>query len=61
MILKTEEYTEINFICNIIYDTLKIPVYFFSKDGLLKYSTNSKSNISINDDSLIKLIPKFLT
>lgn len=58
MILKTEEYTEINFICNIIYDTLKIPVYFFSKDGLLKYSTNSKSNISINDDSLIKLIPK---
>ena len=60
MIKKTEEYTEINFICNIIYDTLKIPIYFFSKDWLMKYLTNSKSNIIINDDILIKLIPKIL-
>lgn len=58
MIIKTEIYAHINFICNMIFDTLKIPVYFFSKDGLLKEYTKGKDNTSIADDRLIKSILK---
>lgn len=58
MILKTEMCNDINFICNIIFDTLKIPLYFFSKDGSLKYSTKGKNNLDIIDDRLIKSISK---
>lgn len=56
MISKTEMYNDINFICNIIFDTLKIPLYFFSKNGSLKYSTKSKNNLCIIDDRLKKSI-----
>lgn len=56
MISKTEMYNDINFICNIIFDTLKIPLYFFSKDSSLNYSTKSKNNLCIIDDRLIKSI-----
>lgn len=58
MILKTDMNTEIDFICNIIFDTLKMPVHFFSKEGEMKYTTMKNNNLSVMEEKLIKSIPQ---